>query len=252
MTGHRASPFYIAIALGLCLAWLVSCSSTNSHPAHLVSPATSPGVLETTILTPDGQRAAGATAVLVPPGHQADVTDGQTIDDDPAYQRATLGADGRLPFTSTTQPCLVVVIHPTGYAQFDYPPVAQVRLQPWGRIEGRYLVGDKPDTGEKVITWTTRPEEYDPRGASATFIARATADQQGRFVLPRVPSGEAALALDRTFHWGSIDRPMQELQVPPGGVATVTMGGGGRPVVGRIALPPALAAQKDWECRVCM
>jgi peroxiredoxin len=204
----------------------------------------------TTILTPDRQSASGATAVVVPTGHSAEVTDGQKFDDDSAYQRYVAGHEGKIQLAPSTQPSLFVVIHPTGYWQGDEPIGAVVRLQAWGRIEGQYMIGSRSGVDQNVICWFSPGDsgEYDPRAPSAVYATEVKSDALGRFVIWRVPAGKVAIAPHPTLD--SIERPMQRIEVRPNSTTTVTIGGQGRPVVGRVLIPPELAGRKDWSFRL--
>jgi hypothetical protein len=144
---------------------------------------------------------------------------------------------------------LFVVIHPTGFWQCDEPTDPVVRLQAWGRIEGQYIIGSKSGVDQNVICWFSPGDsgEYDPHAPSAVYETEVKSDRQGRFEIPRVPAGKVAIAPHPTPD--SIDRPMQNVEVTSKGTATVTIGGQGRPVLGRVLIPPELAGRNDWSFR---
>jgi thiol-disulfide isomerase/thioredoxin len=244
---HRNQWLMIAAIVGIGL-----CGCETAHES--TPPVTHPSEIVTTILTPDGKPASGALAVLVPPGHEADVSDGEKFDDDPAYQRCTAGEDGRIRFRATNQLYLIVAIHPSGSACFDQiPRDGSVRLQAWGRIEGRLFKGDRPDTNQKMSIWqllndTTAGMEK----PNAMFEAEVQTDSDGKFAVPRMAAEKTNVAPDYQFSWGELQRPLVLVDVKPGKTATVTLGGQGRPVIGSIAMPPSLMGRKDVRFSMCM
>jgi peroxiredoxin len=192
----------------------------------------------------------------VPPDHSVDVTNGETFDDDPAYLRSTTGHDGHLHFPTTTQPSLIVVIHASGTAQLNpgTERASTIRLQPWGRIEGRMWIGAKPGAGQDMIAWASPGERgaYDLHAPSSEYVTNIKTDAQGHFVIARIPAGEVAVAENAAFSWGGIERPMRRVHVEPAKTAQVSFGGQGQPVLGSVLIPPDLVARKDWSFRFCM
>src|SRR5205823_1150002 len=80
----------------------------------------------------------------------------------------------------------------------------------------------------------------------------ANTDKEGRFTLDRGPPGKAAVALGvhtgqsqfGTTHSGFTQ--MQKIDVKAGETAQVTIGGTGRPVVGRVNVPAELTGKFSW------
>ena len=92
----------------------------------------------------------------------------------------------------------------------------------------------------------TRPDDNTDR--RARFGAQATADASGRFVFERVVPGEAKLwrrfpTGPQTQNWSFLTL----IDVQPGATARVTIGGTGRPVIGRLIAPAAIADWADWS-----
>jgi peroxiredoxin len=231
-------------------------------PAYAAqSPATSTRPsLSLTVLSPKGEPAAGALAVLVPPDHSADVTDGRTFDDDPAYVRAATDGAGRLSFVNPPIAFLLVVIDATGSLQLDQDAARgknQVKLTAWGRIGGQRYIGDKPAAGHKVIVWASRggpsdSAEYDPHVPTALFISNATVDSRGNYQIDRMSPGEAYVAPNDPTNWGApLERPMRVVTVHPGASTTLDIGGRGRAVIGRVVLPLELSNRHDWTYWLC-
>jgi peroxiredoxin len=221
------------LTIEICLVGLVGCAAGN---------------LKVSILTPDGKPARGAQAVLAPPGDSVQVIDGQSFDDDPAYQRFTADENGRIRFHATTQPSLVVAIHSSGYAQVNGEAISgAVHLKPWGAIEGRLVKGNKPDGGENVSAWTNAANQPD-----AIYETNVKTDRDGKFVMARVPAGKVNVAPAHQFSWGALVRPLKLIQVESGKTTAVVLGGTGRPVVGKISFPQTLAGRTDLQFSLCM
>jgi thiol-disulfide isomerase/thioredoxin len=234
---------WMIFAIGLC----------GCETAHQSSPTTDQSEIVTTILTQDGKPASGATAVLVPPGHEADVTDGEKFDDDPAYQRCTADNEGRIRFHAINQLYLIVVIHSSGCACFDQVPHdGPVRLKAWGRIEGRLLKSDRPDALQEVSIWRMLIDNSaGVEMPNAFFESTVKTGSDGTFVIPRVAPGSTTIGPDKIFSWGEFQRPLRRIDVEPGKTATITLGGKGRALQGHVELPAALANRTDWRFWMC-
>jgi peroxiredoxin len=112
------------------------------------------------------------------------------------------------------------------------------------------MIGAKPGVGQTVISWILpNVEGPDQKSPLADYSTELKTDAQGQFIMSRVPAGQVAVAPHPTPE--SSGRPMQEIEVQPGKTATVIVGGQGRPVVGRVLIPPSLAKRSDWTFRNC-
>lgn len=216
--------------------------------------------LSLTVFSPDGKSAAGALAVLVPPGHSAQVTDGRTFDDDPAYVRATADSAGHLIFPNPPNSFLLVIIHTTGSTQLNQDELLgkeRVALTTWGSVVGRRYIGDKPGAGCKIIAWASRggggdTAQYDPHIPTAVFVGNAIADSRGNYVIDRMSPGDVCVAPNDPANWGqSLERPMHVANVHPSMATTMDIGGTGRPVNGRVSLPSQLLNRHDWTYWFC-
>jgi beta-lactamase regulating signal transducer with metallopeptidase domain len=118
-----------------------------------------------------------------------------------------------------------------GYAS---APAASVKagqpmtLRPWGRIEGTLRFGGQPVTNASVRLEASAPNVYEA-------FAQGNTDEQGRFVLTNVPSERFTLAWNVRSGPARGERgTSQPIEVRPGGVTTIALGGTGRPVTGRL------------------
>jgi hypothetical protein len=199
-----------------------------------------------------GNRVAGAELLLCTQGkginiYQPSVPAGGGGGGGGADAPATTAADGSFAIPKPPVHFELVVRAPAGYAQVSAETLADstdVRLAPWGRVDGRVLAGTRPLANAQIYTFET-PAPY-----GFTTVMRqtqTTTDAAGRFSFPRLAPGEVRLAQHdpqtRTFHrWSYV-------VVEPGRTASVTIGGVGRPVVGRFANPPAATRPVLWDYR---
>jgi peroxiredoxin len=132
----------------------------------------------------------------------------------------------------------LIVAHDKGFASTgsdEFIDSNEIRLQPWGRIDGQ--VARDPGTGGRKIwmsglpnpTWFLNKLEY---------RYETEHDADGRFVFERVPAGwfEAGYLIRTGDNSWSITC-RTPIEVKPGRTAHVTLGGSGRPVVGKFVPP---------------
>jgi RNA polymerase sigma factor (sigma-70 family) len=202
---------------------------------------------------PDGSPLAKADVVLVVPSQPAFLTNGlpPTGND---HRVVKTGGDGRFAFPPDEPPYTVVILHDRGFAEHsvksagDAAP-AELKVQPWGRIEGMLQIGRRPGIDETLHL------NYEKQGDSDKTVpwwsGQAKTDGAGRFVFERVIPGAITVsrqillkqsASSQTFSYSHT----QSAQVAPGTTVRLTMGGKGRPVVGKVTAPPGFAGPIDW------
>jgi thiol-disulfide isomerase/thioredoxin/protocatechuate 3,4-dioxygenase beta subunit len=204
------------------------------------------------VVGPDGKPVAGAEVVLVGPGNSPQYLNGKRRD----YAREeqpwmASKADGSFSFPPQGEAYLLIVSADAGYAEVPSPdnstareakPI-EVKLQPWGRIEGVVKIGTKPAAGAKLQTSENR--EYKPNSPMTYQQFEADAGPDGKFVMPRVKPGEMLVGryLKLSENMSSTADGVK-VTVKPGETVTVQVGGKGRPVVGRLELPAELRGDK--------
>ncbi|MBN8246548.1 MAG: hypothetical protein J0L84_03800, partial [Verrucomicrobia bacterium] len=145
----------------------------------------------------------------------------------------------------------VVVVHEAGFAHLPVGMIPRdgIALEPWGAIEGVVLVAGQPAASQRVMLRAWLPEsDATPRGVE--LDTQATTDAQGQFRFDHVPPGPVALSRHFKFSPGKTglagNGPRQRVEVPPGGVAEVTLATQGRAVIGRLALSQGIPGHQ-WR-----
>lgn len=163
---------------------------------------------------------------------------------------------GQFTFHPQSSPYRIIVLHDAGFAAIPEPvfrSAPEITLQSWARVEGKLHIGSQPAAGESVSL------DFDGRNTAAgstdipaiEYVYETTTNQEGRFVFERVPPGTG--------------RVVRTIPVPPRGdgrtaaahavsavftageTSVVTLGGHGRPVIGRVVLPRGNRKAIDWS-----
>ncbi|MGD0463193.1 MAG: hypothetical protein ABSB74_11975 [Tepidisphaeraceae bacterium] len=207
-----------------------------------------------TIRAPDGKPVAGATAVMAIPGQQVNIFNGREV----RYSllpEQTSGPDGRVDFSPQAGEFTIAIFSDAGSAEVDQSAVAKsadVTLAPWGRIQGRMMIGSKAAAGQELNVFQSRNVQYDPAMPRVSYQFSATTDDDGRFVFDRVSPG--GWTVSRRFNvtsntWNN--STLQTVEVSAGQIVTANVGGMGRPVVGKVIIPPEIASRSDWSFVSC-
>ena len=167
------------------------------------------------------------------------------------YPTTIVGTEGTFQFEPQTQPAMVMVFDDRGYAeateaQLADSPAHALTLQPWGRVEGTLRVGASPGAGESV---TLNPKRtIEPEDIHIHFGYDVKADTQGRFTFERVKPGSATVSRKiRQTPNSSAFGPWVAVEVKPSETTRVSIGGSGRPVIGRVVKPRDDKITIDWS-----
>jgi beta-lactamase regulating signal transducer with metallopeptidase domain/thiol-disulfide isomerase/thioredoxin len=204
------------------------------------------------VLLPDGRPAPGAEVVLATRQNHVELRSGR-FDRGANAPRFTTGPDGRFAFTPPLDRFLLIAVSDAGYADAsssEFAKSGKLVLQPWGRIEGGARIGPRFGSNEEVSFNPTRPD----RGGGSyvfTYGYSARTDDRGRFTFERVIPGPGTVSrvIRTEFPGGStMHMPcwLEPVEVKPGQASQVTIGGKGRPVVGRVVLDGVPEAPVDW------
>jgi RNA polymerase sigma factor (sigma-70 family) len=197
--------------------------------------------IQVTALLPNGQPAAFASIGLVFPGaYLALVPGGATASRWSSSSGALLFADVQGQFQLPADDRIIRVIGACAEGYGEAPPAALaaepiLRLQPWARIKGNYLIKGRPAVDKTITLRGLDPIntlEYDPVGFSAAT------DVDGGFVFPKVPPGRQILAQG--------DTPLTDVEVQPGQTTTVSIGGASHTLTMRLVWPEGLERPTNW------
>ncbi|HYV28049.1 MAG TPA: redoxin domain-containing protein [Candidatus Eisenbacteria bacterium] len=201
-----------------------------------------------TILKPDGTAAAKVTVYLADMKNGVYVQDNDMKVQNRMYQgtRTTRTDDsGKFSFKASVDDYAILVLEEDGFAQVKVDELAhspEVKLKPWAKVRGKLMIGARPGTNEEVHLWPARlPYEDLPRNFPAlSMYLKTTTDAQGEFSFERVPPMNV-----QVYHSPKVKddkmgtTPMSQtlsVALQAGEVKTVTIGGQGRPVTGRVVV----------------
>ena len=204
--------------------------------------------LSGTVCLPDGKPVPGAEVILCTKVQGAYIRDGRNTQKQQSEFVET-GPQGRFVFPARTDPYTLVVLHEKGYAQVTSDELgasAQVTLQPWGCVEGKVLLGSRAGANELVHLIFDRPVET---GAPRIYHdCSGIADKGGHFVLDRVPPGRGKVCREiRISERTGRFTDSVPIEIKAGETTSVTIGGTGRPVIGKVVIPEEVKDRLDWQ-----
>ena len=196
------------------------------------------------VLDPDGDPAAGAQVALCTAKIGVIVSDG--VLEQPRASDVEKGpivktdAQGRFRFEGPEpDDYSVVVAHDTGFARIGSNAFAdghQIRLQAWGRIEGR-LAEERQALENKI--WMSSLPNATWFNHQCRFRYETQCDTSGHFAFERVPAGRYEVGyLAKAGDFSSSITSRTPVEVEAGRTTQMKLGGEGRPVIGRF-VPPA-------------
>jgi len=196
---------------------------------------------------PDGSPAKGADVYLVPPRQSLNL---QYPDGARNIASLKTGTDGVYWFSAERGNWLLVAKHRLGYAEAT-PPDQDLHLEAWGRIEGVCHLGKGAQSGRSVRANAQSRWNSPGKRARAPTVSHGLHDKtdaEGRFAIDRVPPGKGTIGAQMEMGpnmWSGSH--MEDYALKPGETIQVTIGGTGRPVTGRFALPEGRGIKSEWE-----
>ena len=148
---------------------------------------------------------------------------------------------------------MLIAVSDAGYADAssdEFAKSGKLVLRTWGRIEGGVRIGARLGANEQVVFDPIRPERETGIGGYE-YGYRTWTDERGRFRFDRVAPGPGIMA--RVVEKRFPGRPFRQLpcwqeriEIKPDQTVQVTLGGKGRPVIGRFVLDGTPESPVDW------
>ncbi len=212
------------------------------------------------ISTADHKPAANLQVYMAMPGRQMQIDNGAIAEWVAQQSPHTLTDDsGHYTFPPQKDAVAIVALSNDGYGRLDVgklgttrPSTFDVTLDAWSKVEGTLMIGSKPGAGEQISIqsntegWSNdRPYVYISYGT--------TTDSAGHFKFDHVVPGK--ISVGRTIHFNersSTVTHMVPTTAPAGGSVSVTIGGTGRPVTGKLEVPTDVAKKgwMSWDTRI--
>ncbi|QDT94603.1 M56 family metallopeptidase [Gimesia aquarii] len=167
-------------------------------------------------------------------------------------QQIKTSNEGRFQLAATFEPIRVRVIHDIGFAEVLRKPdekIGTIQLQPWAKVSGRLLQDGKPVPEQWIYFRPVRDGKLGEPRFQDSYSARTDAD--GRFEFKRLPpiagSIQAYLGPWRDSLLTSSQAIPLDLQ--PGENKTLTLGGKGTTVTGKVVATGRGEAvlNKNWS-----
>jgi peroxiredoxin len=201
-----------------------------------------------TVVDPNGNPVAGAQVALCTSNKGVIVRAGKLVTNTIGGRTTTIAetdADGLFDFSGWPDDFHLVAAHDKGFAwvtkeQFVSPP--EIRLQSWGRIEGRLYIGRDSGADEKVALMNYINKNAIDQGVRYDYETRT--DARGDFAFEKVPPGWLEIGYITQMgrsSWSYTNRT--PVQIKPGRTFRLPLGGSGRPVIGRFVAPPGYEKQ---------
>jgi hypothetical protein len=189
------------------------------------------------VIYPDGKPAEGAEVILSTPSKNVYIQNGKNTQ----KQNSTFvetGTDGRFSFPPQADPYRIVVLCEQGYADITAEQLvtdSNIVIEPWGLVEGVLLIGSKQGAGEEIVVdYGKYPE---PNFPQVFYVSVTVTGTGGYFVFDKLPRGKAHIAHRMKLGEFTHDSHSVPIEVKAGQSVYVTIGGTGRPVIGKIAAP---------------
>src|SRR5262249_15127788 len=194
------------------------------------------------VLDPDGTPAEGASVAVCTSTNEVTVSGGKLRYGSHAQQLRQLvetARDGSSRVPGECDDWVLVFAHDSGYAEAtagEFAASSTVTLKTWGRVEGALVVDGKGVSNTTISVGAGRGDAQ----VVLHYSADATTDAVGQFAVERVTPvkqyvGPRFRLGQNSYNllWVSGHR-----QIEPGKTTHVSLPRTGRPVVGRIMLPP--------------
>lgn len=215
--------------------------ATETRSVEIKAADTAGKPLEGVVRNADGTPVAQANVYMAARGDSVTLAYGRIDSGDCSV--TTTDATGRFSFPFRRDNYSLIIADDRGYANVskdDFDRSRDITLQPWSRIEGVVMIGAKPGADQLVqLEYMQHLDSWAPRVA---FRHEVSTGPDGRFAFERAIPG--SFTLSRGIRIGenktlwSFSTP---IKMPADGQLSVTLGGMGRPVKGRLTAPGGYA-----------
>lgn len=202
---------------------------------------------------PNGQPAAGLEVYMARPDRAVSISDGE-LTSRHGLISAVSDVDGRFSFETPEKDFILVCADAKGWAQVPksaFEISQEIELQPWLRVEGQLLQGQKPLPQEEVSLFI--PHRTPSDKPSVYWSDRTETDSEGKFTFEHAKSGTAEVRRlvryaqrDGTGGTWALSHNVQ-IEVEPENTSQVVLGGKGRSVRGQLVVPEELGEEVSWK-----
>jgi hypothetical protein len=202
------------------------------------------------VLDAGGAPVSGATVVLAFPGMNTSIDPASLSAQDTAV--AVTGADGRYTFPPESGEIALAAMSDAGFAQDstkDADSIPPLRLAAWGKINGKLIIAGHPAGDRQISIQSIDP--YNRTGGRIYKSSQIQTSADGLFHFDRVAPGTMQISrmTRQNFPGGGYTLQPTESEtvvVNAGQTLTVQIGGVGRPVTGKLILPPGAGNVKNY------
>ncbi|MEI8384264.1 MAG: M56 family metallopeptidase, partial [Planctomycetota bacterium] len=225
-------------------------------------------ILRGVVLLSNDEPVSKAQVVLATWTNDINVIEGKlTYSHHGALLRKVVETDelGRFVLPAEIDPAVLIVAHANGYAERSNAETSLARkspigrdgdlnqetaiieLQPWGRVEGRVLLGDKGVVGAKYWVYPSRSDDV-----HVNVKSNVVTDENGHFAVDDFPPCrfgicQRAVESDDGKFSSSLGGLCTKFVVSPGKTTILELGGLGRTLTGKLALPEGFPYKIDWS-----
>jgi hypothetical protein len=210
--------------------------------------------LHGTVRLHDGKPAARARLYLVAPNENLWFRKNMTDPRLPKERVAVADADGNYRFAASVGRGYLIVVHRNGYLETDARQTGaklDLKLLQWGRLTGTFMVGNQAARRCNVGLCPGPPPPNSDRPRIKSHGLGSQTDAKGRFRFDWVPPGPGMISGPRlaipSHSAGLLISRQMAYSVAPGQTTQVTLGGTGRPVIGKLAFPEESLPAFGWR-----